>query len=396
MKKRLITVLMVACAVGTASFGMDAYRDSAAFNPETSSFSKMETIKTWVAPHHNQTTHQEIQGNVAMTVKENPFSVHFAMPVQNDPGVTTYFGKSFPTIPAIELPFLQWVREVSANNQNPVTMELAASMGLVSWKVPFAFPETVGMHYANELSHFMMDNVFPQMMDVRLKNHPELMEKVMRLPGDCFDIPQHYPALLGEVKALSVQNLEHFLNAETHPKFIGLIESLLAPGGRAFLCSHSFMFGTDPNHPLRALYSERKQMGDLYPGFAEYDVTFTSIKGAQMQVGDPEISNVSRPADDAEFVKIDKAEKDAGVMFYSPAGRHVPLQKSTQHIFMNSFSPSIYRGVVAKFPSLRVVDTFFIEKANTRVDQWGDGISHAAVIIEKIDTDENENKMDEN
>ena len=388
-------MLMAACVVGTASFGGGAYRDSAAFNPENSPFSRMETIKTWVAPHHDQATHQEIQTNVAMTVQENPFSVHFGRPVQNDPGVTQYFGKSFPTIPAIELPFLQWVREVSANNQNPVTMELAASMGLVSWKVTFAFPEHGGRHYANELSHSMMDNVFPQMMDARLKNHPELRERITPLPGDCFHIPQSHPELLGVVNGLYVQNLEHFFNAAIHPKFIALIESLLAPGGRAFLCSHSFMFRTDPNHPLRALYSERKQMGDLYPGFAEYDVTFTSIKGTQMQVGDPEISNVSRPADDAEFVKIDKAKEDAGVMFYSPAGGYVQLQKATQHIFMNSFSPSIYRAVVAQFPNLRVVDTFFVKNNGSRVDQWGEDISHAAVIIEKIDTDENGNQMDE-
>lgn len=395
MKKKLITVLIAACAVRTASFGADAYRNSEAFNPETSPFSRMETLRTWVAPHHNQATHQEIQTNVAMTVKENPFSVHLAMPVQNDPGVTQYFGKSFPTIPVIELPFLQHVREVSASNPRPVTMEMAASMGLVSWKVPFAFPEQGGMHYANELSHSMMDNVFSQMMDARLGNHPELMEKVMRLPGDCFNIPQSHPELLGVVNDLYVQNVEHFFNAAIHPKFIGLIESLLAPGGRAFLCSHSFMFGTDPNHPLRALYSERKQMGDLYPGFAEYDVTFTSIKGTQMQVGDANISNVSRPADNAEFVKINKAEEDAGVMFYSPAERYVPLQKSTQHVFTNSFSPSIYRAVVAKFPSLRVVDTFFVKHDGSRVDQWGEDISHAAAIIEKIDT-EVENQIDEN
>ncbi len=431
MITKTIVIFTLLCAVGTTSFGMDtidpndsenptvlqaffedvpegqaldgpqierlpplallsgAYSSSTfrSFSAEESHFSQMATIKTWVAPHyHSEQTLKRIQADVALTVRENPGSVCFNEAIQNDPGEKKCFGRSFPTISAIELPFLQWVREISKTDPYPVTMEVAASMGLVSWKVPFAFPEDGGYHYANELSRAMLRNHFSDTILTRFSHHPELREKIAQIPGSCFDIPKSYDELLGGINGFYAQNFGHCLNPQTHFQFMELVESLLAPGGRAFLCDNSFEFGTDPNHPLHVLYLQREQMGDLYPGFAEYNKTCSYIwKGSQVFEGPIEFSNASRPVDDAEFLPPNQLDLPTEHMLYGE--EFLKVKKISKHLLMNAFSPSIYGGLVAKFPSLRVVDTFFIEKANTRVDQWGKDVTHAAVIIEKIDTE---------
>lgn len=180
------------------------------FNPEEAYFSKIETLRTWVSSkHQSDDKMKQIQRNVAMQVPENPFSYNFLIPIRNNKEDTRYFGKTFYTLKSVELPFLQFVHEIS-KNKNPVVLEIAASHGLVTWKIPYTF-EKGGTVYANELSSIILNNEFDALMSVRL-NDDNLSQMVHKIPGDCFNIPSEHPKLIGQVDAIFVQNLEHFFN----------------------------------------------------------------------------------------------------------------------------------------------------------------------------------------
>jgi len=321
-----------------------------------------------------------LQLNIEATTPQSPGMHNFIKDVHNDPNEKRYFGKSFPTIESIELPFLQFINAIS-KIMHPITLEIGAAEGIVSWKVPFAF-EKVGVHYANELSHWMMDNPFESWVTYRLQN-TSLKKYIVKLPGNCFDILTQNPALKGKVNAIFVQNVEHFFNPTEHQKFLTLIEDLLAHDGRAFLCAHSFKFGTDTKHPLYELFIQQKHKGDIYPGFAEYDTEFMQPKGRSFFVGEIKISNVSRPKDDAEQVKMNLCEPiDLGIKCIESIG-DVKVMLAKQRISDNAFSPSIYRKAIESHASLEALQSFFINDVGKAVDKWGANITHAAAILRK-------------
>jgi len=278
--------------------------------------SKKTTIKTWLAPQHLHRI-DEIQKWVAMTVRENPFSLQLSSLENESNG---QLRRVFQTS-RVEVKFLQWVNQLSQANQHPVTMELAGGLGLASWKVPYCF-KTEGTHYVNDI-HFSND-AFAALKRTRFPSMPNLEQMLHPLPGDCLKIPQTHPHLMGSIHAILVENLEPFLNPLDHQRFLDVVEGLLAPGGRAFIGSESFSF--KKGDPLYALYLESKKAGDLYPGFAQYDVTTKSLTKDTGYVGDPVFSNPVRPVDHAPFETLDiEAPKDADPIFHPEMG-WIPLK----------------------------------------------------------------------
>ncbi len=339
----------------------------------------METLKTWVAPQH--TPHlRTIQKNVAMTAMENPYALHLAgIPIPKTPGNTRYFGKTFPTMP-FEPKFLRYIRNIS-DAKKPVTLELAAAIGLVSWKVPLCFGEKGGTHYVNDLNFSAMERMYDMIIDQRLRETPGLKEMLVMLPGNCFDIPQTNPHLLGKVDAIYVQNLDHFLNPADHQRYMRLLTDLLAPGGRAFLFAHSFLFKKDD--PLYKLYFEQKRAGDLYPGFVKYDAEFSVSTKHGFEIGESVYSNVTRPEDNALFEKFDiQPPRDAGQAYHPQTGL-LEVTKLHQRAMQNSLSPSIYGRLVEAIPEITLIDTFFMTKNGQRVEKWDNGVNYVAVIFEK-------------
>ena len=349
-----------------------------AFDPEKSEFSKLATLDTWVDPKYSESL-KDIQRNVAMTAKENPFSVHFIMCVPINPNQTRDYGKTFPTIASIELPFLRHVSGLSKSGISPLTLEIAGAFGLVSWKMPFAFGGK-GTHVVNELSQKAVDGL-RVMLSNRLPG--ELAKTVEIDQGDCFDILARQPKLRGSVNAIFVQNLEHFFNPNQHQRFLALVNELLAEGGQAYLCSHSFVFGIDGNHPLYKLHRERKAIKDIYPGFYKCDVTFEQFKGSPLQRGETTMSNTERPDDDAEVTKVNISKETIGWSSLPGTGKPTDVLKITQQIVSNAFSPSIYRAAIGQIPTLEVVDAFFVDTNGYRAEKWRENISHAAAIIRK-------------
>jgi len=351
--------------------------DVMAFDPESTEFSQRKTLSTWVNSniYRNELFIDHVQKFVGNTVPENPLSTKLAVSITNDDGITQYFGKMFPTIVAIELPFLQYVHEVS-KHKKPTTLEVAAGAGYVSWKVPYAF-ENGGTHYANELSSKMLGR-FDQIIDLGvlgsdIQGKP-LKSYIQKIQGSCFDILNSHPELKEKIDVIYGQNVEHFFNPEQHSAYLELIADLLAPGGQAFLCAHSFQFGTDGDHPLRNLFLQSKKDNKMYPGFAQFRVSFKQLVGSQAQIADNtnEFTDVFRPEDNAIVdIKTIKSEEKDGIMFV------------TQEAIANYFSPEIYRKVLKSHSRLEVVDAFYIDKNGVRKDKWGANISHAAVIVKK-------------
>jgi hypothetical protein len=367
-------------AMECRSVGSPSYRDSSKFNPELADFSKMKTLKTWVADqyHADEGLMKKIQKNVAMTIPQNAFSNHFMLPILNNEGDKRYFGKTFPTIAATELSFLQFVKQASKKGKI-ATLEIGASMGLVSWKVPFAFKQEE-VHYANDLSHLMLDGPFEAVMRNRLKG-ANLKQAVVKLPENCLNLLSTHPDFEGKFHAIYVQNVEHFFNPLQHQQFITVIEKLLAEDGRAFLCSHSYVFGTDKNNPLFKLYLEQKKQGRTYPGFAKYVVDFIQAKESQAQLPH-EISEAEIPEEDALCGKEELEVIDLGEASHEAVGKKSWVRVK-QRVISNAFSPQIYRNAFASFPTLDVLETFFINKSGEQASQWGGDIGFAGVIVQK-------------
>lgn len=374
------------------------------FDPETTGFSKLDTIKTWLRTDilKEEKKVEVIQRIIASIVPQNQNTHGFFKQVENDKEIR-YFDEIFPTIAAIELPFLQFVHDIS-RQKSPVTMEIAAATGFVSWKVPLAF-ETDGMHYANELSP-VMNEEFDENIKLFTKGNGtdskgnDLSLSIIKLPGSCFEILHRNPELKNKVDAVYVQNLEHFLNPIQHQQFINLIANLLAPGGQAFLCAPSFAFDGE-DHPLYKLYQEQKKNKELYSGFAQFNVEFTTYAGTEIQSRDMGvkkiISNAMSPKDDAVMEPINLEDNPIGSWIISKKNMGLgeyevteyEMRRVKRYMIGDFFSPEIYRNAVALHPSLEVIDAFFIDGNGIRKKAWDKTVLYAAAIIRKKKDKEN-------
>ena len=151
IKKVILSVFVLAASVYSTALASSS-NSTDDFNPEHSEFSRLTTLKTWVASRHLAAPSEtkSLQRNIAMTVPENRFSINFVRQVANNLEDKRFFGKTFFTIKDGELPFLQFVHEIS-KVKAPVVLEIAAARGYVTWKIPYCF-ETTGTVYANDLS----------------------------------------------------------------------------------------------------------------------------------------------------------------------------------------------------------------------------------------------------
>ncbi|HBC71685.1 MAG TPA: hypothetical protein DCZ38_02750 [Coxiellaceae bacterium] len=404
MLKKTILISFIFCIYFTQIVNVMAMRSSSssssssssvsAFDPELVEFTKKETLKKWVRTNIfvDKEKLSKVQEKIAMAVPQNPISSGFVQAIKNDEGVTQYYGKTFPTIAAIELPFLLKVNEIS-QQKKPITLEIAASVRLVSWKVPLAFADG-GTHYVNELSSEMIKNRFNMVISsfiakLGLKDEAgeDLSLSIKTISGDCFSILEKEPNLKNAVDVIYVQNLEHFFNPNQHQEFLSLLDKLLAEDGYAYLCAQSFAFAVLENpleNPLYKLYISQKDAGDIYPGFAQFNVQLQKIKDTEYEIEEHKISDVSRPSDDAQIGCKDLAEPTYGIYAGSNPGlKSKEILQLKQRVTANAFSPNIYRMAIESHPSLEVVDAFYITKFGVRADAWSKNVAHAAAIIKK-------------
>lgn len=370
-------ISFIAVAMTTSLLAMETDQ----FNPEQADFSKMETLRTWVSSKYqsNNEKMKEIQRNVAMEVPENTFSYNFVRPIRNNDGDTRYFGKTFHTLKSVQLPFLQFVHEIS-KNKNPVVLEIAASYGLVTWKIPYTF-ENGGTVYANELSSIMLNDEFDSVMNARL-NGDNLSQIVHKIPGDCFNISSEHPELIGQVDAIFVQNLEHFFNPVQHQDFLKLLDTLLVESGRAFLASHTMQPGTAKRgNPIYELYINKKT-SDMYPGFMRCIGVCQALKSGAL-AGEVVVSEATRPNDSTICSTRTLGVLDSKIINTQHGLQEVKTIK--QEVISQFFTPSIYKSSIVPHKSLKMIDSFFMDQIGSKYEKFNDNlISHAVAIIEKV------------
>ncbi len=382
-----------------AAESINFVKASDTFNPESSKFSQIETIKTWVADknQNNPAKIESLQQSIAKIVPENPYSRNFQKGIISNDGDNRDFGKSFPTITDIELPFLQYVKKAGIQ-KSLVTLELAAGPGFVSWKVPLCFGKKGGKHYANELSTNMISSI-NQHVSHWLVEFPHAQKQIDIIPGDCFSISESHAHLTGSVDVLYAQNLEHFFNPNQHQEFLNLIETLLAPGGRAFLCANTFTFKKEDD--LYHLYLSQKKKNDPYPGFASYVVELNEVVAARGYFTKFVVSNAKRPSDDADVLMTRRTISGPTLLpdlvpLFQLRGQMEKVMELTQEVSVNAFSPGIYQRLLNERPSLTHIDSFWLDiKGKNIGTSWNkakNSYAWAAVIFEKkIENNNNNN-----
>lgn len=364
----------MAIAMATSLFSMEATY----FAPEKGEFSKKANLEKWLSGNVQSDSEEmkKIQKWVSFEVPENPFSFNFIRPIRNNKGEERYFGKSFYSLYSVQQPFLEFVHQIS-KKKDPVVLEIAAANGLVTWKIPYAF-ENIGTVYANDLSSEMLNTDFESIMKGRLKDNQCSM--VHKIPGDCFELDKR-SELVGKVDAIFVQNLEHFFNPEQHQKFIKLLNILLADHGRAFLASNTITADTaKKGNPVFELYLKNKK-SLIYPGFTQYTGTLES-SDAGLLFGNINFLDAIRPSDTT--ICSTTTTKRLGNRQISTQHGVQTITKVEQIIITNFYTPQIYRESIKSFPSLKMVDTFFMDQSGHKHDKFGnDLITHAVAIIEK-------------
>lgn len=277
---------------------------------------------------------------------------------RGEPGI-----KIYPTIIPIELPFLQYVHQVSKRKEHIVTLELGAGLCYVSSKVPLAYVHE-GIHYANDLSFNLLNSECS-----KKRIHRRLgSQSIQRIAGDCFKLFRHkkYSHIQGTVDVLYAQNIETSFNPAQHEQFIQLIRDLLAPGGRAYLCAQAYQFkevnGVDLffDHYLERIENET----EVYNGYV-------SIKKSDNRI------TLSRPISDTVPIKTEysilhsrgrgKAQKIKGISI------------KTQHRFFKN----TYERSYGAYPELTVLETFYCDYEKDSRRDIMKGAQFVAAVIEK-------------
>lgn len=345
----------------------------AVFDPETTNFSKIDTIKTWVAPkyHVDIEMMKNLQRYISYLVPQNELGYQKAVTVRtvNQGDEVKSFGMVFPTKEAIELSFLQHVSKLSKDKKDIITLEVGSAHGFVSWKVPLAF-ENGGTHYANELSDIVLNESFNNMVPNIFEglHQKKLMRSIRTISGNCLEILDEHPELENKVDVIYVQNVEHFFNPVQHQKFLKLIARLLVPGGYAFLSANdpSALCFQDKTREVRRLILENEFNDDNENGI--YSVYYAFLKYAKTGYDSVEITGY--PNDTVEL------------------GDDLNCETRVR----NFFTPKVYSRAISKASSngvrLKIVETFFIDDMGRRLEyqDWNNQDpkdNNAAVIVIK-------------
>jgi len=353
------------------------------YDPEKDSFSNMTTIESWIARKYwlDNILMKKVQGFVYENSFGNPDWITSFTEIKNNPGDNRFFGKTFPSMWGIELPFLQFVNQQS-RGKSVKTLEVAAGAGFVSWKVPFAF-EGDGLHLATDLSESMIYGPFKDTISKRLDG-TDLKDKLQAKVCDIFDLLTKFPELEGTFDAIYVQNLEHFFNPIKHQEFLKIISRLLTNGGKAFLSSHSQFYKT-PDTDAYNIHVSQNRKNDPYSGFISMNIEYPQVKETGM-ILKRTVTNVRR-AEDNEETKLNTfqlTETDGtGALSF---GKNITIIKTLQDVTMNYFSPLVYKNAVNLLGSeykLKLDQSYLLDKNGTRIKNWCEDVLFACAIVSK-------------
>jgi CheR methyltransferase, SAM binding domain len=382
---RLLNIFVLCVVTGSIT----AAENRGKFDPESDNFSKMETIKSWTATrfHNNQKLMNKIQQRVAAAVPSNPEAINCIKPAFSDDGKNTY-GKSFYSFPAIELPCLQKVHELSLQGDIHV-VEFAASRGKnISWKILLAV-EGSGTYWCQDLGSKMLEE---NMANMRTILPPDRMNMVRPIVGNCLNFAEQHPELTGQVDVIFCQNLRHFLSPELDQKFLKTVSSLLRQGGFLYDMSNTIRPGADTKgNPLFDLYIKQKKDNLIYPGWMK--MVSSHYMGVETQcpissstvilkvVGIPE--NISPYGKTLKMGQPEEVE--------NRGQKHWLCYVEQEETFF-FFTPNILKAAVKRYNEkngnnqcLTVCDSYFVDQKGKRHNEHslGKEISFAAEIVRK-------------
>ena len=225
----------------------------------------------------------------------------------------------------------------------------------------------------------MLNSDFQTMVENRLP--PPLRNMLHKIPGDCLEIPNKYPDLVGKIDAIYVQNLEHFFNPIQHQDFLRLLSILLTQNGRAFLVSHTLDPQVAiPSNPVFSLYKEHKEK-EIYPGFMKVTGSSYSLKSG-ISIGSLDVAEATRPEQSTSCSTTTISCQDAEITFN---GKKEMGKFLTQVVISNFYTPTIYKNAISTHKSLTMVATYFMDRHGNKHEKFGDSTSmtFAAAILEK-------------
>lgn len=305
----------------------------------------------WVAEKH--------RSNQALLQNVTVFSEHSREPertrqVQFNDG--RFFGRTLPTKPDLEIPFLLFVKYKSKDS--PVnTLELGCSEGLVSTKVPFCL-NNPGKHLGIDLSEDALkqaNSYAKQMLDpFKLKNTCSFLKM------DCLKILEKAPKYRKKLTAIYSQNLIHFFNPAKTMEFFSIVDQLLAPGGKAFICADAPDIRYTADH-----YNEMaKNPENTFPGFMTKvnECVNWGTKGISMS-GKPQIT---LPDPNTECKTEVLSVRESLVQIKGTSSIELKPVKA-ERTTVNYFTPEVFRRLLATFPGLEITETYFMNKEGLRL-----------------------------
>lgn len=318
------------------------------FEPETTNFSKLETIKTWIASKYygNPKMLRALQHRIASLLPQNPQvkEEHWLdHTICDDDSERSGYGNSWATCAATEAIILQKIHALS-KSKPIVVLEIGGGSGCFAWKVPLAFEQADCKFYFNELVQSEIDIAFKVMLPKIFAGlglpADELLKTITTIKMNCLDL-EHYNEgeLVGKIDVIVVNNVEHFFTPVGHQKLIAMIDKLLVPGGFSY---HTAMAPTAPcsgdlsKSTSKILNESEADKTKLTPYYAWFQYNLGGRLGTPTEIRRPEIT---------------------------AANVEISLSSSVVRTHMY-FTPEVYRRAVVS-SQLKVEEAFFVDESGT-------------------------------
>jgi hypothetical protein len=229
--------------------------------------------------------------------------------------------------------------------------------------------ETVGMFYLNDLSKPMLIKSQGLMRHFKLSEEfkgEHALKKIIHLyPGNVLTFLEDHKELIGKVDVLDAQQLLHFLNPLEAQKVFGIINAMLAPGGKAFISADTLQDSVGGSETSKyyqkreKAFEKTKKQEDVYPGYITLIVEYDQKSGIPAPIeGTMSFSSITQPKIDTPC-GTDVLEKTDLMYMFSTEGIsrifHVKERSTTNRITMKSLE-----NAIRFFPELEILKMAYL------------------------------------
>lgn len=259
--------------------------------------------------------------------------------IVNNPGDTTYYGKSFHSLWQIQLPFLQECAALTVKRSDKIGIELACADGKVIWKA-----------LSTGMQMYAVDQSTAELEFLRKKVEARVAEAsstLTVLPLSCFDILSQNPQLEGSFHVLYSQNLIHFFSVNQCAAFAELVYRLLAPEGTAYITANTLPKG---EKETLALYTRSKAERTAFPGHMVHHIEKSYVKEKLLC---------------SKVVSVEMAKPHETGCYELVSEEHGVTTKKCFRCVSNVFDTETLTGLFTTF-GLELVDQFYMDESGMR------------------------------